>query len=155
MLKALLTLTSLAFAPLAAAIGSARIVNNCDCPVTVWSVGGSIAGPWTLAASGGSYSEPFVKDPVSGGKALKVTKDPNGLYNGDPETIFAYNLDGGNVWYDLSDVFGDAFAGQKLVEASADSSCPAIEWDTGVSPGGSQVKVCEAESDVTLTLCCA
>ena len=155
MLTSILTLASLAFTPLVSAVGCARVINNCDCEVTVWSVGGSIAGPWTLAAYGGTYSEPFVKDPQSGGKAIKITRDPNGLYDGAPQTIFAYNLDGGNVWYDLSDVFGDAFSGQRLLETSADQSCPAIVWDNGVPPGGSQVKVCEADADVTLTLCCA
>jgi Blastomyces yeast-phase-specific protein len=154
MLTSLLAVASLAFAPLAIA-GSARVTNNCDSEVTVWSVGGSIAGPWTLAANGGTYSEAFEKDPQSGGKAIKITKDPNGLYDGAPQTTFAYNLDGGNVWYDLSDVFGDAFSGAKLVEASADESCPSIVWDTGVPPNGSQVKVCEADADVTLTLCSA
>jgi len=66
---------------------------------------------------------------------------------------FAYNLDGANVWYDLSDVFGDPFSGYTVVEYSTDASCPYIEWDTGVSPGGSQVKECESGSDVVLALC--
>jgi len=133
--------------------GNARISNNCDFAVTAWSVGSGISGPYTLAAHGGSYSEQFRKDPVTGGIALKITKDPNGLYNGSPQTIFAYNLDGGNVWYDLSDTFGDAFAGHKLVEKSANPSCPSIVWANGTPPAGSQVKVCGADKDVTLTLC--
>jgi hypothetical protein len=59
------------------------------------------------------------------------------------------------VWYDLSDVFGDAFAGYKLKEASVDRSCGVIEWDAGVNPGGSQVKTCGSGSDVVLELCAA
>jgi hypothetical protein len=138
--------------PLVAA-GNAIVVNNCGFPAYLWSVGSSVSGPATLNPSGGSYSEPFSVDPTTGGRALKITTSSDGLYTGAPQTIYSYSLDGDNVWYDLSDVFGDAFAGNKLVEQSADASCGVIEWDSGVNPGGSQVKECGAGSDVTLTLC--
>ncbi|KAM7204741.1 hypothetical protein V8F20_003525 [Naviculisporaceae sp. PSN 640] len=155
MLTNVLTLLAavVAAAPAVSAVGNARVVNKCTVPVYLWSVGGSVSNVYSLAAKTGTYSEPFVKDPVTGGKALKITKTKDGLYTGKPQTIFAYSLDGDKVWYDLSDVFGDAFAGSKLVEASADATCPAITWPTGIPPAGSQVKVCTAAKDVTLTLC--
>lgn len=138
----------------APSIGLASIVNNCNETVHVWSVGQDIAGPFNLNR-GGMYAEQFTRDPVTGGKALKLTLMPNGIFNSSPQTVFAYNLDGtGRIWYDLSDVFGDAFVGRKLVVASADPSCPTIIFPNGVSPGGSHVKVCpDASKDVTLTLC--
>lgn len=137
-------------------IGLASIVNNCNETVHVWSVGQNIAGPFNLNR-GGVYAEQFMRDPVSGGKALKLTLIPNGIFNGAAQTIFAYNLDGtGKIWYDLSDVFGDAFTGRKLVVTSAEPNCPTITFPNGVPPGGSQVKVCpDASKDVTLTLCAA
>lgn len=144
---------ALAAAPLAAAVGNARVVNRCPYPVTLWSVGSAISQPYTLGAGGGTYSEQFRRDPQTGGIAIKITKQPDGLYTGKPETIFAYNLDGGNIWYDLSDVFGDAFSGCRLEEKSANAGCPAIVWPNGIPPAGSQVKVCGADKDVTLTLC--
>ncbi|KAK3325937.1 hypothetical protein B0H66DRAFT_143793 [Apodospora peruviana] len=147
------TLTVLALAGLASAVGNARVVNKCSTAVTLWSVGQSVAGPFTVAPNGGSYGEPFVKDPVTGGKALKMTKTADGLYTGAPQTVFAYSLDNDKVWYDLSDVFGDAFAGKKLVEASAEPTCPSIVWANGTPPAGSQVKTCTSAKDVTLTLC--
>jgi hypothetical protein len=148
-----LTLFALAtITPLASALGIARVVNNCDETVHVWSVGSQITGPYALS-KGGFYGEEFRKDPVTGGKALKVTRNADGLYTGAPQTIFAYNLDGDNIWYDLSDVFGDAFVGKKLVVASAEQTCPSIIWPTGVPPAGSQVKVCTASKDVVFTLC--
>lgn len=156
MLAKLAILTLTAAASLVSAgppVGKARVVNNCDEPVYLWSVGADVAGPVELAAQGGTYSERFVKDPVTGGKAIKVTREEDGLYTGAPQTNFAYNLDGDSVWYDLSDVFGDPFAGSKLVVASAHEACPAIEWPNGVPPGGSQVKVCTAKKDVTFTIC--
>jgi hypothetical protein len=156
MYKSLFTLASLALTPLVAATGSARVVNNCDCDVTLWSVGSGISQPYTLAPHGGTYSERFVRDPQTGGKALKITLAPDGLYSGAAQTVFAYTLDPDRIWYDLSDVFGDAFAGHKLVEASAEPSCPSIVWPNGTPPAGSQVKTCgSTDKDVTLTLCAA
>jgi hypothetical protein len=147
------TLLALAAAtPLASALGFAKVTNKCAGDVHVWSVGSAVQGPFKVA-KGASYSEPFVKDPVTGGKALKVTVAANGLYTGAPQTIFAYSLDGDNIWYDLSDVFGDAFVGKKVVVSSAQDTCPSIIWPTGVPPAGSQVKVCTSSKDVTLTLC--
>ena len=148
-----LLLALAAAAPLASAAGSARVINHCPQAVSLWSVGASIAGPVTLAANTGTYAEPFVRDPVTGGKALKITTAPNGLYTGAPQLNFAYSLDGPTIWYDLSSVFGDVFPGKKLVVASADTSCPAITWPTGTNPGGSQTKACTSAKDVALILC--
>lgn len=145
--------TLAAAAPLASAAGSARVINHCPYPVTLWSVGSSVSAPSTLAAGTGSYSEPFRRDPVTGGIAIKITTAPDGLYTGAPQLNYAYSLDGAQVWYDLSTVFGVAFPGKKLVVASAETSCPAITWTTGSSPGGSQVKTCTSGKDVALILC--
>ncbi|GLI81641.1 hypothetical protein PoHVEF18_010027 [Penicillium ochrochloron] len=144
--------TVAALTPLASAVGNAKVVNKCGFPVYVWSVGGSVSQQNTVA-SGGTYSEVLHHDPASGGIAIKLTTVENGLYNGSPQTNFAYTLDGQQVWYDLSDVFGDPFSNHAIgVKASA--SCPSICWPSGVATsGGSQVKVCDANSDVTLTLC--
>jgi len=142
-----------AAAPLVAAVGNAKVVNKCAEPVTLWSVGSSVSDAYTVAANGGSYSEPFVKDPTTGGKSIKITKTADGLYTGAPQLNYAYSLDGATIWYDLSTVFGDAFAGKKLVVSSAETSCPSITWPTGTNPGGSQVKACTSAKDVTLTLC--
>ncbi|EHA50684.1 hypothetical protein MCOR27_004090 [Pyricularia oryzae] len=132
---------------------SARVVNRCSFPVTMWSVGSSLSGGFTLGANGGSYGEQFSRDPVTGGRTLKVTRDSDGLFTGKPQLNFAYNLDGSQVWYDLSSVFGNALAGSKVVVSSAEASCPAIVWSSGTPPSGSQVKVCTSSKDVTLTLC--
>ncbi|PHH86718.1 hypothetical protein CDD83_9852 [Cordyceps sp. RAO-2017] len=136
----------------ASAAGNARVFNNCPFSVTAWSVGGQISAPHNIA-TGRTYSEPFTRDPQSGGRAIKITLRPDGLLRGDPETDFAYNLDGNTIWYDLSDVMGDPFKGHRLVEASSNPSCPRIVWENGIPPAGSQVKNCQADADVTLTLC--
>ncbi|KAM0450580.1 hypothetical protein ACHAO4_006563 [Trichoderma viride] len=141
-----------AFVESASALGKARVVNKCPYSVTLWSVGSAISAPTTLA-QGGSYGETFSRDPVTGGRAIKVTIQSDGLYTGKPETIFALNLQDNTIWYDLSDVFGDAFTGKKVTVSSANTACPSITWSNGVPPAGSQVKNCGADKDVTLTLC--
>ncbi len=153
MLHSTLLLALTASIPFATAVGKARVVNKCNVPVTLWSVGQSVSAPFTLAPGTGSYSEDFVRDPVTGGKALKITRNPDGLWTGAPQLIYAYSLDGDKIWYDLSTVFGDVLPGRRLVEASANSACPAIVWSNGTPPAGSQVKVCGSDRDVTLTLC--
>ncbi|UNI18466.1 hypothetical protein JDV02_004734 [Purpureocillium takamizusanense] len=141
-----------ALAQLTSAVGYARVKNNCPFDVTAWSVGTDISPAHTLR-HGESYGEPFTRDPKTGGRAIKVTIQPDGLWTGKPQTIYAYNLDGNTIWYDLSDVFGDAFTGHKIKLASSNKDCPAIVWEDGVPPAGSQVKNCGADWDVTLTLC--
>jgi hypothetical protein len=153
MLHLLTTLALAATLPLASAIGSARVSNKCNFAVTLWSVGQSTAGGFTLAANGGAYAETLTLDPVTGGRALKISTDPNGLYDGAAETIFAYSLQGTQVWYDLSDVFGDAFSGHHITEQSAQPGAGTIDWPNGTPPAGSQVKVASSDYDVTLTLC--
>ncbi|OAA56818.1 phase-specific protein [Cordyceps fumosorosea ARSEF 2679] len=150
-------LSLLALAGLSAAtnVGSARVVNNCDHPVTLWSVGGDISAAHTLAKNGGKYAEQYHRDPKTGGIALKITLANNGIYTGAAQTIFAYTLDPNAVWYDLSSSMGDAFAGKRLTVTSSNTQCQGIVWADGRTPAGSQVKVCTPDSDTTLTLCAA
>jgi len=143
-----------ALAPLASAVGQASVVNHCDFPVYLWSVDGSV-GPKNTIAPKGNYTEQLHYDAASGGIALKITTTENGLYDGSAQTDFAYTLDGNTVWYDLSDVFGDAFCGHTLNVLPSDPTCPHICWADGVSPSGSQTKDCQANSDISLNLCAA
>lgn len=147
------TLLSLAaLSPLVSAVGNAVVKNSCDFPVYLWSVGGSV-GPKKTIQPGGSYTETFRHDPQSGGISLKITSENDGLYNGAPQLNYAYTLDGNNVWYDLSTVFGSPFEGDRLRVKPSDGGCQSICWPSGVNPGGSQVKVCQANSNEVLTLC--
>lgn len=139
-------------APAVSAVGNARVVNRCPQTVYAWSVGGSV-GPRQTLATGQTYSEVLRRDPQSGGISIKISKNADGLYNASPQTHYAYSLDGANIWYDLSSVFGDAFSGSALNVRPSVTSCPSISWPQGRNPGGSQVKVCNSNSNITLTLC--
>lgn len=94
--------------------------------------------------------EPLHRDAKTGGVALKITKDTDGLYNGDPQQVFAYNLDGFQVWYDLSTVFGEPFVGQPVEVTSTTGE--SIVWPNGSNPGGSHVKVAPSDENVWFTV---
>lgn len=149
-IKALIV--TIALAKCALALGNAVVTNNCDFNVYLWSVGGSIVDKGPLQ-KGNSYSEEFHRDFKSGGVTLKITTVPDGIYNNKPETDFAYNLDSGAIWYDLSDVNGDPFAGHKLAMTSASTACPSTVWPNG-TPDGTGTENCpDTNANVTLTLC--
>jgi hypothetical protein len=103
-----------------------------------------------LTIIGGLYLEPLHRDAKSGGIAIKITKGANGLYNGEPQQIFSYNIDGNQVWYDLSSVFGAPFVGHR-VEVTSTSGSP-IVWPAGTHPGGSQVKVAPSDENIWFTV---
>ncbi|KAF3388595.1 Antigenic thaumatin-like protein [Penicillium rolfsii] len=129
--------------------GHAFIANHCTFPVYIWSVGTVTRDRATLLP-GHRYSETFRHDHKAGGIAIKISTEQNGLYESAPLTIFAYNIDDQNVWYDLSDVFGDPFKGYPVSLSPAE---PAIGWADGVPPSGSQVRVQDVSENLMLTLC--
>jgi hypothetical protein len=148
-----LTLTALSLITNVRALGRAIITNQCDSPVYLWSVGGSISPQHTLLKDT-SYSEPFHTDPQSGGIAIKLSPIENGIFKPNAsQTIFAYNLDGDTVWYDMSDLFGDGFAGRTLKITPTDGTCESVLWGAGKPGAGSQVKRCAAGGDLELSIC--
>lgn len=94
--------------------------------------------------------EPLHRDDKTGGIAIKITKVADGLYNGAPQQVFAYNLDGAQVWYDLSTIFGEPFLGQR-VEVTSNSG-GSILWPNGTNPGGSQVRVGPSDENIWFTV---
>lgn len=139
-------------AALAAAESQAVVLNNCDSSVYIWSVGSEVEDIGELA-SGDSWSQDLVRDPVTGGLAIKITTEEDGLYNGAPQLNFAYTLDPDRVFYDLSDVFGSPFAGEKVLLEPSDEDCDSIEFSEGSQVSGSEVKSCQPKTDLRLHLC--
>ena len=136
----------------ALAVGGAYVQNKCSFPVYLWSVGSSV-GPKQVLAPNSGYGEPLHRDPTTGGIAIKLTTVDDGLYLPNvPQTVFSYSLDNALVWYDLSDVFGDAFAGHPLQIKTNDDTCGAISWPNGV-PAGSHPTPCSSNANVVFTLC--
>lgn len=140
-------------------VGHALVHNTCTSPIYLWSVGSTI-GPQSAVSPNTTYTEVYRRDPASGGIALKITRVADGLYTAAPQMVFAYNLVGEQVWYDLSDVFGDPLLGSRvrveyrgLAGEAEDEAKKSIEWADGMSPGGSMVRVAGAEGDLILMVC--
>ncbi|RAH57374.1 hypothetical protein BO85DRAFT_520142 [Aspergillus piperis CBS 112811] len=159
--------------------GHAIILNTCAFPIYAWSVSSIVgpqitipaAAPITSSSSNSNsttqqysnYTEPYHHDAQTGGVSIKLTTLRNGLYTGAPQTIFAYNfVEGQNqVWFDLSDVYGDQFKGRRVsvqvrvVQGGENSGGweESIVWEDGVPVGGSQVRVVGAERDLVVRLC--
>ena len=144
--------TIAALAVTAAAAGKSHVNNNCDFPVYVWSVGADVEDVGKLDG-GKSYEHDLVRDPVTGGLAIKITTVEDGLYNGSPQTNFAYTLDPDRVFYDLSDVFGSPFEGHEVSVVPSDKDCDSIVWEDGSQVSGSEVKSCSSDTDLHLNLC--
>ena len=130
----------------------AIVVNHCAFPVYLWSVGQAISSEHNIS-SNGSYAEVFHIDPVTGGIAIKVTRDPQGLYDGAAQLLFQYSLAGSTVWYNVADVSGDPFAGKRVAVVPNEESCPSIVWSDGVPPASEQIASCNSAANLVLTLC--
>lgn len=104
-------------------------------------------------ASKESYTERYRHDPVSGGITLKVTTIADGIYNGAPELDYAYNLDNHTIWYDISGVSGDPFAGYSVALVPSVGTCRSFIWKDGKSPSGINTAPCSSKADMELTLC--
>lgn len=150
----------LTLAPLAHALGTASIQNNCDFPVYVWSVS-NIQGPMqTLASNGGSYEEQYRLNPAGGGVSIKVATAPT---LAGPITQFEYTLLS-TLWFDISNVNGSPFFDHGITVRAkpAVSACRPITCEPG-STCGTQiynepdddyaVSACEPDQDLIMVLC--
>ncbi|PYH85001.1 hypothetical protein BO82DRAFT_425524 [Aspergillus uvarum CBS 121591] len=145
---------------------NATITNQCPFPIYLTAVSSSSSSsttpPEILLASNASYTQPYHHDPHTGGISLKLTTIPNGLYTGAAQTIFAYSYleRTGQVWFDLSDVFGDPFKGFRVrlgplggTGSTGGNGTDSIVWEDGVPPRGSQVRVVGCEVGLGLGVC--
>ncbi|KAJ5129703.1 uncharacterized protein N7515_005742 [Penicillium bovifimosum] len=138
-------------------VGHAIVQNHCPFPVYIWSVSSTVQ-PMRTINPNDVYNERFHADTDTGGIAIKISTESDGLYTSAPQMIFAYNLSYDRVgdrsqekvWYDLNDVFGDPFEGYPV---SLTPSEPAISWEDGVQPAGSQIRVVDSSTDLVLSLC--
>jgi hypothetical protein len=57
----------------------AIVANQCDVPIYLWSVDGSVSTQIILLKDS-FYSEKFPSDSLSSGTSLKITSNPNGIF---------------------------------------------------------------------------
>ncbi|OJK02343.1 hypothetical protein ASPACDRAFT_1854323 [Aspergillus aculeatus ATCC 16872] len=144
--------------PLTLKPANATIHNLCPFPIYLTAVS-STTPPEIPLPPNTTWTEPYRHDPQTGGISLKLTTVPNGLYTGAAQTIFAYNYleRTGQVWFDLSDVFGDPFKGFRVrlgpMGPAPGNASEMIVWEDGVPPRGSQVRVVGCEVGLGLGVC--
>ncbi|KAM4065970.1 blastomyces yeast-phase-specific protein [Hirsutella rhossiliensis] len=154
---------SAALASLASA-GRVIVANNCDYEVSVWAVG-QVQSPVTHVGHGESFSEELHRDPVSGGRDIKIARKPHPgntnplsgahlqlAYNVSPDGNRPLDTDSGSLNYDLNAIFNTPFPNSRVTLKS--TGCPHILWETGVKPQNSGGQACKGIGhDLTLTLC--
>jgi hypothetical protein len=128
--------------------GYAYIFNRCSFDVNYWI---NNEGPQVLPA-GGNWGEPFS---TSGSRTITLMTSPR-LFSADPKVLMGYTYvpDQATVYYDLYSGDGTTpFQGSKVVQSSANPSCPSNVWDNGVPVPGEHQLNCASDRDVKLWLC--
>lgn len=124
--------------------GNAIVANNCaeDVFLTITRSDQS-STQYQLAGNGGSYSEP-----ISGqGNSFGVTKNSN-YYSADtPKLIWGFSDSAPTLYYTVSDVNGDPFAGETFSLSASDAGCGVVTSYDG------QTHTCDDSNDFTLSLC--
>jgi hypothetical protein len=134
-MASILALTSTTFA--------AQVVIKNNCPQQVYlqiTRSDQSSNQLSLAASGGSFSEPLQGQ----GNSYGLTKSPDYYSPNTPKLIFGVSDSNGLAYYSLSNVNGDAFDGQDVKVQG--NGCP-----TAVDDGS--VKACADANDLVLSLC--
>ncbi|KAF2247859.1 hypothetical protein BU26DRAFT_519663 [Trematosphaeria pertusa] len=109
------------------------IRNYCDYTVYAWHNGGDIASLGPVQPN--QYTQAYlVPDPVTGGKDIVLSANPNGLYDGSPTLHFNYNKPGADLWYSMVNLNGAPFGGHSV--SVMGQGCPNILWPAGVGQSG-------------------
>jgi len=138
------TTTLLAIASTALAAGTATIQNNCPEQVFLTITrSDQQSTTQSLAGSGGKYSEP-----ISGqGNSFGLTKNDQYFSASTPKLIWGFSDAAPTLYYTVSNVDGDAFAGEKFALGASDASCGVVSSYDG------STHTCGDSNNFTLTLC--
>ena len=139
--------------------GSAIIQNHCSYPISLASVGSS-PGTVVHVPAGGSYSEQFHTTSTEAGVSIKIVKDGDPIRSANI-TQFEYTLVTPLVYYDLSLINGDAFAGEYNAVIPATASCPQVTCQPGevpckeayTQPPQRKTKSCASNANIVYNIC--
>ena len=134
--------------------GKAVVQNKCAFPVYLASVSGFVTPAPQKLAPGATWSENYRQDASGGGVSVKIAKGDNLATN--PIEQLEYKVDTA-LWYDLSEINGHPFEGQKIVlqpSGGNGPSCVPVNSKTAYQrPDDTATKSCPLNTDLTLTLC--
>nr|POE46812.1 hypothetical protein CFP56_00144 [Quercus suber] len=152
--------TILTFAALAAAVvadlGTGSIVNSCDYEVNLDNVpaggNGQESYSTVLSANGGTYSQDWTSLAI-GGWSMKV----NPTFNQTSVMQFEYSYSDANpdnLWFDLSYVNGNPFAGAWLISSSSDDCIvKQTAYANPTDDANGMQRECTPDVSITVTLC--
>ncbi|KAI4149145.1 MAG: hypothetical protein LQ340_004775 [Diploschistes diacapsis] len=143
----------------AAGTGSVIVKNNCGFAISLSSVGTS-PGAVASVAAGHSWSEQYQTTSDGGGVSIKIVRDGNPLSSSNI-TQFEYTLASPEVYYDLSLINGDAFAGEYNAIVPDGSSCPTVTCQANevpcaeayTEPPQPRTKACAASGNIVYNIC--
>jgi hypothetical protein len=126
-------LTTLALTANSALAAMNLIHNKCDFDVWFSSVGSHNPDSPTLLAAGDYITEAQYYDGT--GTALKFTREPEGLWTGQPVLHFSYSYKAGeSIYYGISTNLGFDFGGDKIVLHGDQPDAPEIVWNGEPKP---------------------
>ena len=134
----------LAIASTALAAGTATVQNNCQEQVYLTITRSDQSSTiQSLAGSGGLYSEPIANQ----GNSFGLTKNDQYYSASTPKLIWGFSDAAPTLYYTVSNVDGDAFAGESFALSASDAGCGVVSSYDG------QVHACDDGNNFTLTLC--
>ena len=132
--------------------GKTYVVNQCDDPIHLWSVGGTV-GPETVLNQNSTYIEPYHVDPISNSVSIKVSLTSDGISQPNiSQAIFSYNLAEDRIFYNLSQVYSDLH-GRTYSVIPTDTTCESIYGGGSKEPFQSPTQNCTSSADITVTFC--
>ena len=152
-----------ALAPAAAAF-QVTITSSCSFSVYGWNVANSYgSGPPTFTLDGNtkSWSAPFEeRTDNDGGVSIKLKANDN-IFDGGPLNQVEYKMAGSTLFYDLSNINGNIFAGQEVIMQTSNSACPTVNCPAGQSvcaaaynmPDDLRTLACPGGADIEVILC--
>lgn len=95
--------------------------------------------------TGNCYTEQY-QSVKMGGVSLGIStngeKGESVLFDKSPQTDFAYTLDGSKVWYDVTDMYGDAFKGCPITVQADNPTCGKTTWSDGIVTKPNEILEC-------------
>ena len=137
----------------------AAVHNNCGAPMYLWSVGDVMSERVEIPNKMTIYNETYRARSNLGGISIKISGSDTLSSN---QTQFEYTIASSNVWYDISNVDGNALSNVDYVLEPSDPDCPVVHCaaqdmkckEVYNKPDDDHAThACDINSDLTFTLC--
>lgn len=153
MLSNVMVAAVLASAPLAHAIGNAKVINGCEYEVTLCNVpaadGGYSEIDKTLSPND-TYSQEWTQLSNGNGWSIKLSKSAS--LSNILQYEYTFHNDG-IIWYDLSEVNGNPWDGNWEITAEGSDCDPKQQAYRYATDDAYGMQSCSDDAEITVTLC--